>query len=76
MQILANLALHEYLRPIILANEGIQLFLDVLKGKNSDLKNDLGSRRTSTKGLVNLVLTKREHKLTVLSQLSEEIKQV
>ena len=50
--------------------------MDVLKGKNSDLKDDLGARRTATKGLVNLVFTKREHKLTALSQLSEEIKQV
>ena len=48
--------------------------MDVLKGKNSDLKDDLGARRTSTKGLVNLVFTKREHKLTALSQLSDEIK--
>ena len=50
--------------------------MDVLKGKNSDLRNDLGARRTATKGLVNLVFTKREHKLSVLSQLGEEIKQV
>ena len=76
LHILANLALHEYLRPTILASEGIQLFMDVLKGKNSDLRNDLGARRTATKGLVNLVFTKRELKLSVLSQLGEEIKQV
>ena len=50
--------------------------MDILKGKNSDLRDDLGARRTSTKGLVNLVFTRREHKLTVLSQLSDEIKQV
>ena len=61
---------------MVLANEGIQLFMDVLKGKNSDLRNDLGARRTATKGLSNLVMTKRDHKLAVLAQLSEEIKQV
>lgn len=61
---------------MILANEGIQMFMDVLKGKNSDLRNDLGARRTATKGLANLVMTKRDHKLAVLAQLSDEIKQV
>ena len=50
--------------------------MDVLKGKNSDLKNDLAARRSATKGLVNLVFTKRELKLTVLSQLVDEIKEV
>ena len=76
LHILANLALHEYLRPMIMAHEGIQLFMDTLKGKYSDLKNDLGARRTATKGLMNLVMTKRDQKLMVLSQLDEEIKQV
>lgn len=61
---------------MILANEGIQLFMDVLKGKNQDLKNDLSARRTATKGLINLVMTKRDQKLIVLAQLSDEIKQV
>lgn len=50
--------------------------MDVVKGKNSDLRADLAARRTGTKGLVNLVFTKREHKLPVLSQLADEIKQV
>ena len=48
----------------------------MLKGRNTDLKNDLTARRTATKGLANLVFTKQEHKLSVLSQLSEEIKSV
>ena len=50
--------------------------MDVLKGKNLDLKNDLSARRTATKGLVNLVVTKREHKLSVLAQLAGEIQEV
>ena len=50
--------------------------MDILKGKNSDLKNDLSARRSATKGLVNLVFTRRDHKLTVLSQLADEIKEV
>ena len=50
--------------------------MDVLKGKNLDLKNDLSARRTATKGLVNLVVTKREHKLAVLAQLAGEIQEV
>ena len=50
--------------------------MDVIKGKNSDLRADLAARRTATKGLVNLVFTKREHNLPVLSQLADEIKQV
>ena len=41
--------------------------MDILKGKNNDLKDDLGARRTATKGLINLVFTKREHKLSALS---------
>ena len=61
---------------MIQAHEGVQLFMDILKGKNNDLKDDLGARRTATKGLINLVFTKREHKLSALSQLSDEIKQV
>ena len=67
LAILSNLALHEYLRPIVMASEGLRVFLDVLKGNNLDLKNDLIARRTATKGLVNLVMTKRDAKLTVLS---------
>ena len=59
--------MHDYLRHMIHASEGVQLFLDVLKGKNGDLKNDLSARRTAMKGLMNLVFTKREHKLPVLS---------
>ena len=74
LQILANLALREYLRPAIFANEGVQLFLDVVKSKNADLRNDLGARRMATKGLVNLVFSKRDVKLSVISQLTEEIR--
>ena len=74
LQILANLALREYLRPAMFANEGGQLFLDVIKSKNTDLRNDLSSRRTATKGLVNLIFSKRDVKLSVISQLTEEIR--
>ncbi len=31
LTILANLSLREYLRPMIFANEGLQLFIDVAK---------------------------------------------
>ena len=64
------------MRPQIFANEGVQLFLDVIKSKNYDLRNDLQARRTATKGVVNLVFSKRDVKLSAISQLTEEIMQV
>jgi hypothetical protein len=41
LTILANLSLREYLRPIIYANEGVQIFLDILHGENPDFSGNV-----------------------------------
>jgi len=49
----------------------------VIKGKNKAMpKQNLIAQRTAAKGLVNLATFKRETRLQVISQLTEEIQMV
>jgi len=41
LTILANLSLREYLRPIIYANEGVQIFINILHGENPDFAGNI-----------------------------------
>ena len=70
--ILANLSLREVLRPLIISANGIDYFMGIIKG--SDAFSVIDAQRVAAKGLVNLVSTKREHRLRVLTELSDEIK--
>jgi len=67
LTILANLSLREYLRPMIFANEGLQLFIDVAKNQVKELKGNIQAKRTSIKGLVNLALAKQETRMSIVS---------
>mmetsp|Transcript_6436 Transcript_6436/g.5531 ORF Transcript_6436/g.5531 Transcript_6436/m.5531 type:complete len:239 (+) Transcript_6436:174-890(+) len=69
LQVLANLSVRDYLRPIISDHKGIKVFLDGIRNQNN-----LEGQRIAAKGLVNLTAGKREHRLTVISELSDEIK--
>ena len=69
LQTLANLSVRDYLRPIIMDHKGLKVFLDALRSSNN-----LQGQRIAAKGLVNLTAGKRETRLTVISEISEEIK--
>mmetsp|Transcript_38901 Transcript_38901/g.44487 ORF Transcript_38901/g.44487 Transcript_38901/m.44487 type:complete len:103 (-) Transcript_38901:9-317(-) len=69
LQTLANLAVRDYLRPIIIDHKGLKAFLDALR----DNRNTEG-QRIAAKGLVNLTAGKRDIRLTVISEIAEEIK--
>lgn len=66
---LSNLAVRDYLRPILIDHKGLKMFLDALR----DMSNVEG-QRIAAKGLCNLSAGKRELRLTVISEISDEIK--
>lgn len=61
------MSLREYLRPMIFANEGLSLFIDVAKDQIKELRGNIQAKRTATKGLVNLALAKQEIRMSVIS---------
>lgn len=69
MQTLANLAKREYLKPYILYNEGISMFLDALKNENN-----IAGRRIAAKALANLTLKDEKLRIWIISELSEEVR--
>ena len=72
LSILANLSLREVLRPLIISANGIEYFKTIVK--SNDSYSTVEAQRIAAKGLVNLVSTKREHRLRVLTELADEIK--
>jgi hypothetical protein len=69
LQTLANLSIRDYLRPIIMDHKGLKIFLDALRNPLN-----VEGQRISAKGLVNLTAGKREVRLTVVSEITDEIK--
>lgn len=69
LQTLANLSVRDYLRPIITDHKGLRVFLDALRNSQN-----VEGQRIAAKGLVNLTAGKREARLTVVSEISDEIK--
>jgi hypothetical protein len=69
LQVLANLSVRDYLRPIITDHKGLKVFLDALRNRSN-----IEGQRIAAKGLVNLTAGKRETRLTVISELADEIK--
>ena len=57
---------------MIISANGIDYFMSIVKGNNAFSVID--AQRIAAKGLVNLVSTKREHRLRVLTELADEIK--
>ena len=74
LTILANLALRDYLRPQIQQHGGMDLFLNGLRCQMGLHSTD--SKRVSAKGLVNLVSNRRDMRLQVVAELTDEIKQI
>lgn len=69
MQTLANLAKREYLKPYIIYNEGISMFLHALKDENN-----IAGRRISAKALANLTLKDEKLRIRIIADLSEEVR--
>lgn len=71
---LANTSLRSYLRPMITANDGVQIFVDAILGKSKyDLSDGVLASRVAAKGLMNLALSKKEVRQHVLGQLTDVI---
>ena len=70
LSILANLSLREMLRPKILAAQGIDVFSAIVK-KADELFESVEAQRVAAKGLVNLVSTKRDLRLKVVTDLAD-----
>jgi hypothetical protein len=73
LQILANLSLKDRLRHNILQCNGLPIFLGILK-KEVNFFETVEAQRHSAKALVNLVSSKRELRLKVVTELSELIR--
>lgn len=71
----ANLALKDYLRPQLQANGALDLFLAVAKRQSQSLSS-VEAARVAAKGLVNLVSNRKEARMQVVAELSEEIKAI
>jgi len=78
LQVLANLALRDYLRPQIFAHKGMELFLDHIRKNASQMQTlqQNEAMRVAAKGLVNLVSNRRDLRLQVVAELTDEIKQI
>ena len=75
--VLANTSLRSYLRPMITANDGVQIFIDAILGKSKyDFGDSIFASRVAAKGLMNLALSKKEVRQHVVGQLTEVIEQV
>ena len=70
LMILANLSLKEMLRPQIVSANGIDMFLKIVK-QSDELYQSIEAQRVAAKGLVNLVSTKRELRLKIVTELSD-----
>jgi Cdc14 phosphatase binding protein N-terminus len=68
---IANLSLREYLRPQIIYCGGVDTFLFMIKETQA-----VDAQRMAAKALVNLTATKKDLKMKVISELSEEIKKL
>ena len=69
LQTLSNLAKREYLKPYILYNEGISVFLDALRNENN-----IAGWWISAKALANLTLKDEKLWIRIISELSEEVR--
>ena len=78
LQILANLSLRDYLRPQIFTHKGMELFIEIIRKIHPAMhtlqQNE--AMRTAAKGLVNLVSNRRDLRLQVVAELTDEIKQI
>ena len=53
----------------------MELFIEVVRNQNASL-NTVEAKRIGAKGLVNLVASRRDIRLQVVADLTEEIKQI
>ena len=69
LQTLSNLATREYLSSIIIDNDGVKLFIKALRDNWN-----IEGQRIAARGLGYLTARKRNVRLSVISEISEEIK--
>ena len=70
-QCVANLSLREYLRPQIIYCGGVDMLMLMIRNYDR-----VDGQRMAAKALVNLTATKRDLKMKVVAELSEEIKKL
>jgi len=70
LSILAQLSLRESLRSHVIQNDGIELFLGIVKQQNPAF-DMVEAQRCAAKGLVNLVAQKRDLRLKAITDLSD-----
>ena len=73
LNILSNLSLKDSLRQTISQNDGLVVFLAIVKREVYRF-DSVDAERYAAKGIVNLVTSKRELRLKVVTELSEQIK--
>ncbi|CDW78890.1 UNKNOWN [Stylonychia lemnae] len=78
LQVLANLSLRDYLRPQIFSHKGMELFLEHIRKINPSMQTlqQNEAMRVAAKGLVNLVSNRRDLRLQVVAELTDEIKKI
>lgn len=69
LQTLSNLSVRDYLRPIIIDHRGVGAFLAAVRDPSN-----VEGQRIGAKGLVNLSSGRRDLRLQLVAELSEEIK--
>jgi hypothetical protein len=75
LQILANLSLRDFLRPQFYSHGAMEFFISVVQKNNSSLTS-VEAQRFAAKGLVNLVSSRKDIRMQVVADLSEEVKQI
>jgi hypothetical protein len=60
LNILSALSLRNSMRNLIISNDGIKVFTEVIEGSHPDFANNVKAHRVAAKGLMNLALSKRE----------------
>ena len=68
------MAIRAELRGLIAASDGIQLFLDVIKGMiGGDLSRSVQAERHAAKGLLNMALIKQDTRHMIIANLTDEL---
>lgn len=75
LQILANLSLKDNLRPQLVSHGATNFFLEIVR-KMSPSLSSVEAQRLAAKGLVNLVSNRKDLRMQVVSELTEEIKMI
>ena len=76
LSILSALSLRSSLRNLIISNDGIKVFTEIIEGSHTDFANNVKAHRVAAKGLMNLALSKREIRHQIISELSQTLQNI